>query len=127
MSVSGLTTTEMFHLNEACKPILRAFGDVPYLVGSTESGAHVRPRDVDVRLILSDKQFAKECQTQDRWELLCLAIGAYLKERTGLPIDFQIQRRTEANAKHAKNRNPLGTERRFAAGGDATPEEWSGP
>ncbi len=124
VSASGLTTTEMYHLNEACKPILRAFGDVPYLVGSTESGAHIRPRDVDVRLIVGDDEFAAVCPTLERWELLCLAIGAYLKDRTGLPIDFQIQRRTEANEKHKGQRNPLGTERRFAGGGDAT--EWSG-
>lgn len=44
-----------------------------------------------------------------------------LTEDTGLPIDFQIQRMTEANAKYDGPRNPLGAGRRdYAGGGDAT-------
>jgi hypothetical protein len=63
---------------------------------------------------------------RERWELACLSIGAYLSSRTGLPIDFQIQRISEANAKHGhRPRNPLGmggaAARVFAGGGDGTP------
>ena len=54
------------------------------------------------------------------------AIGAYLKDRTGLPIDFQIQRTDIANAAHDGPRNPLGMGRVFAGGGDGTPP-WDGP
>jgi hypothetical protein len=86
-------------------------------MGSAESY-----RDVDVRLMLDDGQFAAACPTRERWELLCLAIGTYLRERTGLPVDFQIQRAAEANEKHDGPRNPLGTGRMFAGGGDGTPE-----
>ena len=79
-------------------------------------------RDVDVRLILEDDEFDKVIGTdRARWELLSLAIGDYLRLRTRLPIDFQIQRQTEANERHDKPRNPLGMARTFAGGGDGTP------
>jgi hypothetical protein len=124
-----LTTTEMYHLDHACQVITAAFGGrPPYLVGSAgvsnDGGSY---RDVDVRLMLSDEDFAATCPTRERWELLCLAIGAYLRGRTGLPVDFQLQRRTEALERFGdKPRNPLGLlahgGRVFAGGGDATPE-----
>jgi hypothetical protein len=60
-----------------------------------------------------------------RWQLLSLALGDYLRKRTGLPIDFQIQRQTQANERHSKPRNPLGMKRTFAGGGDGTP--WRAP
>ena len=80
-------------------------------------------RDVDVRLMLDDDEFAQACPTRARWELLCLAVSAYLRERTGLPVDFQVQLTSIANEKYGgKARNPLGMGRIFAGGGDATPE-----
>lgn len=126
-----LTTTELYHLDHACQVVSRAFGgEHPYLVGSAgignDGGAF---RDVDVRLMLDDGEFAAACPTRERWELLCLAIGTYLRDRTGLPVDFQIQRTDAANAFHDKPRNPLGmtgaAARVFAGGGDATPP-WDG-
>ncbi|MHB8573550.1 MAG: hypothetical protein ACYDAY_11465 [Candidatus Dormibacteria bacterium] len=119
-----LTTHDLNALDDACILISRAFdGGPPYLVGSAESGEKGTYRDVDVRLILDDEEFAAVCPTQRRWELLSLGIGAFLRERTGLPIDFQIQRLTEANAKYGeRSRNPLGMSRVFAGGGDATPD-----
>ena len=122
-----LTTTEMYHLDAACRLISRAFdGGPPYLVGSAGTqnlvdGAGTY-RDVDVRLMLDDDEFAAVCPTRERWELLCLAISAYLAERTSLPIDFQVQRASEAQARFGgKFRNPLGMGRIFAGGGDGTP------
>jgi hypothetical protein len=127
-----LTTTEMYHLDQACQLISRAFGDeCPYLVGSAGiDNDGTRPRDVDVRLMLGDKEFAEICPTVERWELLCLSIGAYLQARTGLPVDFQIQRTREANERYGgKARNPLGISGRrsriFAGGGDGVPL-WDG-
>ena len=126
-----LTTTEMYHLDQACQLITRAFGDeCPYLVGTAGIGGAERYRDVDVRLMLDDEEFAKVCPTRERWELLCLAISTYLRDRTGLPVDFQIQRAREANERYSGPRNPLGmmhlADRRagrvFAGGGDATPD-----
>ena len=120
---SLLTTTELHNLDIACTPIHKAFGARPYLVGTAGVGDASSYRDVDVRLMLDDEQFAEVCPTRERWQLLCLAIGAYLRDRTGLPVDFQIQLTSVANERHgSKPRNPLGTGRIFAGGGDATPE-----
>lgn len=122
-----LTTTQMYHLDQACQMVTRAFGgECPYLVGTAGIGGADSYRDVDVRLMLGDEEFAAVCPTRERWELLSLSIGAYLSERSGLPIDFQVQRTSEANAKHGRQpRNPLGmggvAARIFAGGGDGTP------
>ena len=118
-----LTTAEMYNLDAACRLISRAFdGEPPYLVGTAGMGGAESYRDVDVRLMLDDEEFAAVCPTQARWELLCLAVSAYLSERTGLPVDFQIQRTAEANERFGgKPRNPVGMGRIFAGGGDATP------
>ena len=73
--------------------------------------------------MLDDGEFAGACPTRARWELLCLAISAYLSERTGLPVDFQVQRAREADERYDdRPRNPLGMGRIFAGGGDGTPE-----
>lgn len=120
-----LTTTEMYHLDRACVLVTRAFGTHPYLVGSAGYDGDRDYRDVDVRLMLDDAEFAKVCPTRERWELLCLAIGTYLSQRSGLPVDFQVQRMREANERFSGNRNPLGRGRSFAGGGDGTPD-WEG-
>lgn len=118
-----LTTTELFNLDMACRLIFKAFGDPPYLVGSASAGSSGTYRDVDVRLLLDDASFAAVCPTRERWELLCLAIGAWLRERSGLPVDFQIQSAAVANERYpGETRNPLGMGRVFAGGGDGTPE-----
>lgn len=122
-----LTTTQMYYLDRACEPITRAFGDeCPYLVGTAGFALADSYRDVDIRLMLDDEEFAAACPTRERWELLCLSVSAYLSARTGLPIDFQVQRTAEALAKFSGNpRNPLGlggaAARVFAGGGDGTP------
>jgi hypothetical protein len=118
-----LTTVEMYNLDQACQPVRRAFGTPCYLVGSAGVGNDGgRPRDVDIRLMLDDDEFAATCPSRARWELLCLAIGTYLAVRTGLPIDFQIQRTAEADERFPGPRNPVGVGRIFAGGGDGTPE-----
>lgn len=123
----SLTTVELYNLDAACRLVSRAFnGGPPYLVGSAGIGGTGGYRDVDVRLILDEDEFAAVCPTRERWELLCLAISAYLSERTGLPIDFQIQRTKEANERFSGSRNPLGMGRVFAGGGDGTPEWGAG-
>lgn len=129
-----LTTTELYHLDQACQVVSRAFrGGPPYLVGSAGVGNDGDPyRDVDVRIMLDDDEFAEVCPTRERWELLCLSIGAYLAARSGCPVDFQIQRTREANERFSGPRNPLGLQhaggrgRIFAGGGDGTPD-WGRP
>ena len=127
-----LTTTELYHLDQACQVISRAFGgQCPYLVGTAGVGGAESYRDVDVRLMLSDEEFTAACPTRERWELLCLTISVYLASRTGLPVDFQVQRAGEALERFGgKPRNPLGlirgAGRVFAGGGDGTPD-WNQP
>lgn len=123
--VTPLTTTELYRLDKACTVVRQAFGHPPYLVGSAGAGTADTWRDVDVRLILDDGEFAEACPTKERWELLSLAISVYLTTASGLPVDFQIQQMSAANEKHDGPRNPLGMGRIFAGGGDATPP-WKG-
>jgi hypothetical protein len=107
--VSALSPRQMFSLDEACKPINDGLGEYGcYLVGTAaHRGAY---RDVDVRFIMADKRHDRLTKAigASGVTFLGLAIGEYLASRTGLPIDFQIQRQTEANALHGGTRNPLG-------------------
>jgi hypothetical protein len=120
--VGGLNTVQLYRLEHACSVVATAFGSPPYLVGSAASEAQWR--DVDVRSILPDAEWdALFAGREAFWSLVCLAVSVYLSEVTGLPVDFQIQRQTEANTLHPhKFRNPMGHGYRwFAGGGDATP------
>ena len=120
-----LSTLELHELDEACGPFLSAFGEHPYLVGA----ASQRPdfRDVDVRLILADEEFdALFAERKGLWALMSRLGSSFLRAKTGLPVDFQIQRQSEANEKFGDlgltPRNPLGSRSLldFAGGGDAT-------
>lgn len=119
---SHLTTAQFAILNDACIPIAEGFDSHPYLVGSATKRADYR--DVDLRLILTDEDFDYWfCGRVMLWSLVSLAIGQHLASITGLPIDFQIQRMTEANEKHPEpsSRVPMGMKARpYAGGGDAT-------
>lgn len=120
--MSALSPRQMFLLDEACKPIAEAF-EPPYHVGT--SGVRGPYRDVDVRLILSDKKYKKMKKAignKGIW-FLGLAIGQYLADRTDLPIDFQIQQQSAANAAHKGSRNPLGLRHLGSYKGDTTPIE----
>jgi hypothetical protein len=101
-----ISRPELWALDEACKPLRATFPDYgPYLVGSVIE----RPtyRDVDVRLILADEQYDR--LTDDEWGLLGFITSRHLAAATGLPIDFQFQRHTEAIAAYGdKTRTPLG-------------------
>ena len=117
---SYLSTRDIANLNLACLPIKEALGDLgygPYLVGSSSE----RPdfRDVDIRFLMADEHFDALFWRRDRfWSLVCWAISEWLAKQTGLPIDFQIQRLSEANEKFQGSRNPMGVPRLFAGGGD---------
>jgi hypothetical protein len=84
-----------------------AFGAYPYHVGS--SVLKKQWRDVDVRLILDDEEYEalglgdpKHAHHNAKWASLTLAFSALGKEMTGLPIDFQIQQQTDANATYSQ-------------------------
>jgi hypothetical protein len=107
-----------FLLELACQPINTAFGGYGcFLVGS----ALERPdwRDIDVRFIMSDEEFAREFpavnmeaggswEFDPKWILLTTGIAAYLSKASGLPVDFQFQPQSHANERHKGPRNALG-------------------
>lgn len=109
-----------FALEEAIRPVCEAFGCYQgegirgcYVVGS----ALQRPdwRDVDIRLMLDDASFAEvfpnageHWEHDARWLVLTVAISERLSKLTGLPIDFQFQPMTHANARHKGPRNAIG-------------------
>lgn len=91
-----------------------AFGWPPYHVGSSLVGKQWR--DVDVRLMLEDKEYDAMFGTDPnghgsnncKWVALCMAFSALGKQMTGLPIDFQIQRQSDANRENSGPRSALG-------------------
>lgn len=94
-----------YNLQLAGWTVFQAFESMPYLVGSSLDRQDYR--DVDIRVILDDDEFAKMFPHQPAdprgkcndpgWEFICAAISEWMRARTGLPIDFQIQQRTAAN------------------------------
>jgi len=104
----------VFALELACRQVCESFDSWGcYVVGS----ALERPdwRDVDVRMIMSDEQFAalfpdagEHWEHDARWLLLTVSISEHLSKVTGLPIDFQFQPQTHANERHKGNRNAVG-------------------
>ena len=108
---------QFFDLNNACRVVVDAFGWDLYLVGSALEKRDYR--DVDLRLILDDTEFdalfpglagrAGAASRDAKFSLLCSAISLYLSRHSGLPVDFQFQRRTDANAEFAdRPRNAVG-------------------
>lgn len=103
-----------YDLNQACRTVWDAFGGSVYLVGSCLTKRN--HRDVDVRVILSDDEYARmfpgmgSTPSRDAfWSLLCTSISMWLSARSGLPVDFQIQQQTAANEEYPKQaRHPIG-------------------
>jgi hypothetical protein len=94
------------------------FGHRAYQVGSSlkcSLGQAETWRDVDVRMILPDEEFddlfgmptRPRCQNL-KWNAACLAFAALGRDMTDLPIDFQIDRQTEANEEYPGPRSALG-------------------
>lgn len=110
-----------FRLVMAARTVREAYPESlgVFLVGSVLE----RPdyRDVDVRCILRDEDFdalfpgVHERETtgepwHPRFSLLCFSVTAWLRHMTDLPVDFQFQRMTQANAKYgSRRRNSIGT------------------
>lgn len=109
----GVGMPAVLHLEAFGREINDAFGHLPYLVGSAAVGKQWR--DVDVRLILPDDEFdtlfpahTQPPRQDGRWGLICAAISELARFRTGLPVDFQIQRMTYANDRYPGVRLALG-------------------
>src|SRR5271155_566503 len=96
-------TLYLEQFGQVCRDV---FGEDVYHVGSSMGGDKTKAwRDVDVRAILDDADYAawglghpKRPHSNAKWVGLTLAFSALGKHMTGLPIDFQVQQRTEANA-----------------------------
>lgn len=102
-----------FLLDQAAVVLGWAFDSTPYLVGSCLIQRDYR--DVDVRIVLDDEAYDRlfPVPYTDRanplWSVLCSAISLQLGHITGLPVDFQIQRRSDQDGKHEGKRcDPLG-------------------
>lgn len=105
--VSFLTVAQTFSLNAACVP-LRRFGVGTFHVGSSLYGSDYH--DVDLRCILYDSDFDNMFYSDDDecLKFLNAVISEWLAKRSGLPIDFQFQRMTDANKKFTGLRNGVG-------------------
>jgi hypothetical protein len=103
-----------YNLNQACRIVNAAFGNFGcYLVGSAIERRDYR--DVDVRFIMDDALYDHLFRNEHgyvnpMWSLMCTTISLWLSKQSDLPIDFQIQRQSTANAQHsgAGRRQPLG-------------------
>jgi hypothetical protein len=112
-----LPSPHFYNLNQACAQINKAFGGFGcYLVGSCQVKRDYR--DVDVRLVLDDAEYerlfrspggeARGGWANALWSLMCTSLSLWLKQQTDLPVDFQIQSQTYANANHRGHRSALG-------------------
>lgn len=95
-------------MNAACH-VLRPFGYGTYQVGSSLT----RPdyRDVDLRCLLDDDEYAGMFSGSDgdkKLKFLNVAVSEWVSARTGLPIDFQFQKASEANEQFQGPRNAVG-------------------
>lgn len=110
-----------FALELACKHLRDAFYSDKYHIGIYVVGSCLHKpdwRDVDVRMIMEDEAFAnlfpKATLHSGAWEfdplwcIMTVAISKWLKDQTGLPIDFQFQPMTRANQKYNGPRHPVG-------------------
>lgn len=111
--IIGVGMPAMLHLEAFGREINDAFGHLPYLVGLAAVGKEWR--DVDVRLMLPDTEFdalfpmhRKPDRQDGKWGLLCAALSELARVRTGLPVDFQIQRTSWANDRYPGPRHALG-------------------
>lgn len=110
----GIGMPATLYLNQFGSVVWDAFGHPPYHVGSSLPGGTTW-RDVDVRLILPDDEYEAmglgdpgRAHHNAKWVALTMAFSALGRQMTALPIDFQIQQQTHANAKNDGQRSAIG-------------------
>lgn len=115
MGEHGAGMPASMHLDLFGEVLHDIFGVRAYMVGSATTSTTWR--DVDVRVLLRDDDFAVWFPNQQpgherfdrKWRGLCMALSALGQQMTGLPIDFQIQQQTTANDRYkGGRRDPLG-------------------
>jgi len=132
MGRTGIGPQQQLLLDQFGQLIEAAWGETGYLVGSSQRGER-NWRDIDVRVMLSNDEYARRLGPiwQDgmrhrdlAWRAHMLAWSTLGERMTGLPIDFQVERLSEANAKHLDEpRNPIGVTLRAAQPGTQTATE----
>ncbi len=112
MGKSGVGMPEALALQEFGEVVWAAFGDIPFQVGSSLETTTFR--DVDVRLLLEDAEYARQGFGEPgrehhnaKWRAMVAAFSALGRQMTGLRIDFQIQQRTYANETYPNPRSAL--------------------
>lgn len=115
-----LSPPDFRRLDWACRPIVDAYGEPVYLVGSVLERADYR--DIDLRLILADDVMERMLGADETYglhnrptpfgvrQLLNVALSDFIARAANLPapVDFQIQSMSEANVPEHGSRNPIG-------------------
>lgn len=106
--VSYLNTVQWFNLNMCGVNIFKLLGLNVYLVGSCLYRKDFR--DVDLRCIYKDEVLDNSIigSTDATRRMFGMLIGDWLSSRTGLPIDFQFQKSSEAKEYDDRKRICLG-------------------
>lgn len=92
-----LLHTEQKLLHDFAKtiePLFHPDGFGPYLVGSAMETRDYR--DIDLRVLLPDKIYDKISSIIDL-DMLGIAVSLWGQKTTGMPIDYQVQRQSNAN------------------------------
>ncbi len=101
--VPHIDVDQVRRLDLWCDQLRAMFGAPPYLVGSS---LYRRDwRDVDIRILVSDKR-AKQLRRIMRLLDLNMLLSQWGRQQTGLPIDCQIQSRSEWDQHDGKLVNP---------------------
>lgn len=95
-----LTLVQLNSLRSAVQPLIDVWRQPVCLVGSSLERADFR--DVDLRMILPDKKIARHFHQHGSLLLTNHIISAWLTQQVALPIDFQFQPRTEADAEQGE-------------------------
>lgn len=103
--VNYLTTEQNFALEVACAP-LSAAGLHVYLVGSVLERANWR--DVDLRCVDIEGEFGSIIDNPVMLRIVNAAMSGWLRERTGLPVDFQFQSMAENQTYRGNSRSAMG-------------------
>lgn len=103
-----LLMSDFERLEEWCRLVDVVFDHhTTYLVGSSNRTKDYR--DVDLRCILPDAVFDRWWNDRLKVRYVNRAISIWGQQETGLPIDFQVQRQSDANAQYpGEPRNPMG-------------------
>ena len=110
--INGVGMPAALYLCQFGQWIYDAFGETAFHCGS--SAESKTWRDVDVRVMFDDEVFdamfpgyTGAHQSDPKWALICAAISELGRKMTGLPVDFQIQRASDANERYKGIREPL--------------------